>query len=248
MRLSTWRATGCGLLGLFITVAVDAGETEPGRSADTKVATFSIVAVDPERGVCGAAVASKYPAVGRVVPYVRANVGAFCTQHYHVPSWGEPALDALQSGDSVEKVFVGLLKGDDRPGQRQLALIDMQGNAAVHNPVNAPKSSDYWGAMIGRNYACQGNTLTGPRVITDMAAAFETTKGTLADRLMAALVAADAAGGDHRGRQAAGIRLAKRGVENLWFELYVDDDPDAVSELARRYKRVQHEAVGNTSD
>src|SRR5436190_22023281 len=107
-------------------------------------ATFSIVAVDPETGVCGAAVASKYPAVGKVVPYVRADVGAFCTQHYHVPKWGEPALDKLQQGMRPEAVIADLLKDDPDAELRQLAIIDMQGRAAVHNPTNAPAGSRYW--------------------------------------------------------------------------------------------------------
>ena len=186
--------------------------------------------------------ASKYPAVGRVVPYVRADVGAFCTQHYHVPGWGEPALTLLERGHSVEQVVAMLLKEDTRPGQRQLALIDMKGRAVVHNPSDAPPNSHYWGSMLGKYYACQGNTLAGRQVITAMAAAFEETKGSLADRLMAALVAADEAGGDHRGRLAAGIRLAKTGHDGLWFGLYVDDHRDAVAELARRYGDIEHEA------
>src|SRR5689334_3410372 len=83
-------------------------------------ATFSIVAVDPENHICGAAVASKYPAVGKVVPYVRADVGAFCTQHHHVPKWGEPALDLLQAGKRPEAVIAELLKDDKTPELRQL--------------------------------------------------------------------------------------------------------------------------------
>ncbi|MCH6569468.1 MAG: twin-arginine translocase subunit TatC, partial [Acidobacteria bacterium] len=83
-----------------------------------KSATFSIVAVDPESGVCGAAVASKYPAVGKVVPYVRAGVGAFCTQHWHVPKWGDRALDLLEAGKRPEAVFLELLQDDDHAEQR----------------------------------------------------------------------------------------------------------------------------------
>ena len=128
-------------------------------------ATFSIVAVDPDNHVCGAAVASKYPAVGKVVPYVRADVGAFCTQHHHVPKWGEPALDLLQAGKRPEAVIAELLKDDKTPELRQLAIIDMQGQAAVHNPTAAPEGSRYWGAMTGRFYCCQGNTLTGREVV-----------------------------------------------------------------------------------
>ena len=207
-------------------------------------ATFSIIAVDPASGVCGAAVASKYPAVGRVVPYLRADVGAFCTQHYHVPKWGEPALDMLQQGQSPEAVIRELLHDDKDAEQRQLAIIDMQGRTAVHNPTNAGIDSRYWGAMTGRFYCCQGNTLTGRNVVVAMAAAYEDTEGSLADRLMAALVAADCAGGDHRGRLAAGIRVAKNAVEGDWLGLYVDQSDDAVVDLALKYAELEHEAKG----
>ena len=207
-------------------------------------ATFSIVAVDPENGICGAAVASKYPAVGRVVPYVRADVGAFCTQHYHVPKWGEPALDMLQQGQTPTVVIHELLKNDKDAELRQLAIIDMQGRTAVHNPTNAGVDSRYWGAMTGRYYSCQGNTLTGRSVVVEMAAAYEDTAGSVADRLMAALIAADCAGGDHRGRLAAGIRVAKKGVEGDWLSLHVDESDDAVLELAKKYAELEHEAKG----
>jgi uncharacterized Ntn-hydrolase superfamily protein len=217
----------------------------PGKGERREItATFSIVAVDPDNKICGAAVASKYPAVGKVVPYVRADVGAFCTQHYHVPKWGEPALDLLQAGKRPEAVIYELLKDDDRPDLRQLAVIDMQGRAAVHNPSAAPEASLYWGAMTGRFYSCQGNTLTGREVVVAMGTAYEETKGSVADRLMAALIAADCAGGDHRGRLAAGIRVAKSGVEGDWFSLHVDESDDAVVELARKYAEAEHEAKG----
>ena len=209
-----------------------------------KVATFSIVAVDPETGVCGAAVASKYPAVGHVVPYVRAGAGAFCTQHYHVLKWGERALDLLAEGHSPQASLEMLLKEDSNPSNRQLAIISTTGRVAVHNPFDAPQSSRYWGAMTGRFYSCQGNTLTGPEVITAMAKAYEGTKGSLADRLMSALIAGDCAGGDHRGRLAAGIRVAKPTVKGYWLQLYVDRSDDAVMDLAKKYAQLQHEAKG----
>ncbi len=206
--------------------------------------TFSIVAVDPETGVCGAAVASRYPAVGKVVPYVRAGVGAFCTQHWHNPKWGEHALDLLASGKGSEEVLGELLKNDERRDKRQLAIIDMHGRAANRNPSNADPSGIYWGAMSGRFYACQGNTLTGREVVVAMAKAYEETKGSLTDRLMAALVEADCVGGDHRGRLAAGIRIAKQGVDGYWFELYVDKSDDAVIELLKKYVALKHAAKG----
>ncbi len=206
--------------------------------------TFSIVAADPETGVCGAAVASKYPAVGKVVAHARAGVGAFCTQHYHHPEFGKKALDLLEAGKSPEEVLGELLRGDNRPGKRQLGIVDIKGRAANRNPSDADASGDWWGAMAGRNHACQGNTLTGPEVVTSMSKAFETTKGSLADRLMAALIAGDCAGGDHRGRLAAGIRVAKPEVEGYWLELHVDKSDDAVIELAQKYAELKHEAKG----
>jgi len=207
-------------------------------------ATFSIAAVDPETGICGAAVASKYPAVGRVVPYVRTGVGAFCTQHWHDPRWGERALDLLEEGKPPEAVLTELLDGDKNREQRQLAIIDIHGRAANRNPSGASPRSLYWGAMTGRFYACQGNTLTGREVVTAMAEAYEETVGSVADRLMAALIAADCAGGDHRGRLAAGIRIAKPGVDGYWLELYVDESDDAVLDLARKYAELEHKAKG----
>ena len=230
--------------------SVDSAELEqrPGRKCVAQrqiTATFSIVAVDPKTGVCGAAVASKYPAVGKVVPYVRAGVGAFCTQHWHNPAWGEKALDLLQQGKLPEEVLAELLRDDPRSGKRQLAIIDMQGRAVNRNPGDADPSGVYWGAASGRYYACQGNTLTGREVIAAMARAYEDTRGSLADRLMAALLAADCAGGDHRGRLAAGMRVAKKGVEGYWLELRVDKSDDAVIELARKYAELKHEAKGD---
>ena len=151
----------------------------PVAADGVKVSTFSIVAVDPQTGECGAAVASKYPAVGKVVPYVQADVGAFCTQHYHVPAWGPMALEQLAMGKPVEVIIAELLRQDRHPGQRQLSIIDMQGNTAVHHPTDAVKGSQYWGAMTGRFYACQGNTLAGSEVITQMAKAYERAEGSL---------------------------------------------------------------------
>lgn len=208
-------------------------------------ATFSIVAVDPDTGACGAAVASKYPDVGKVVPYVRSGVGAFCTQHWHHPAWGTRALDLLEAGHNSETVLGMLLKDDARRDKRQLAIIDMQGRAANRNPSDADPSGVYWGAMSGRFYACQGNTLAGRNVIVAMAKAYEETKGSLTDRLIAALVAADGAGGDHRGRLAAGIVVAKKGVKGHWFELYTDKSDDAVNDLLEKYVMLEHTAKGD---
>ncbi len=239
-------ADGCGTGKSMSKSIPGGGPPDTANSAKPDItATFSIVAVDPDNQVCGAAVASKYPAVGKVVPYVRADVGAFCTQHHHVPEWGEPALDMLQQGKRPEAVIFELLKDDKAADVRQLAIIDMQGRTAVHNPTNADIGSRYWGAITGRFYSCQGNTLTGREVIVAMATAYEETEGSLADRLIAALISADCAGGDHRGRLAAGIRVAKKGIEGDWLSLHVDKSDDAVLELAQKYAELEHEAKGS---
>lgn len=238
------RAIGWTLAAAITIFAGTRAEALAEEPPGSVTATFSIVAVDPETGICGAAVASKYPAVGKVVPYVRAGVGGFCTQHHHVPAWGEVALDLLEQGNSPEAVLTELLESDKQPELRQLAIVDMKGRTAVHNPTAAPERSRYWAAMTGRYYCCQGNTLTGREVIVAMAEAYEETTGSLADRLMAALLAGDQAGGDHRGRLAAGIRVAKRDVDGYLLELYVDESDDAVADLVNKYGQLQHDAKG----
>ena len=120
----------------------------------------------------------------------------------------------------------------------------MKGRSAQRHPVNTTPSGSYWGGMSGRFYVCQGNTLTGREVITAMAKAYEETKGSLADRLMAALVAGDCAGGDHRGRLAAGIRVCKKDGDGYWLDLHVDKSDDAVIELHKQYVESGHEARG----
>lgn len=241
-----WRGAVLAAAAASVLLAAAGGATTAMSEEPRISATFSIVAVDPETGVVGAAVASKYPAVGKVVPYVRAGVGGICTQHHHVPKWGEPSLDALAGGTPPDRVLADLLKDDPDRELRQLAIIDMQGRAAVHNPTTAPEQSRYWAAMTGRFYCAQGNTLKGRAVVTEMARAYEDTTGSLTDRLIAALVAGEDAGGDHRGKLAAGIRVAKKGVDGYWLELYVDKSDDAVHELAKNYGTLIHPAKGKS--
>jgi uncharacterized Ntn-hydrolase superfamily protein len=235
-------------LGLVLVgfVLCGRGAKRPPLAPEYGVAgTFSIVAVDPQTGVAGAAVASKYPAVGKAVAFARGGVGAFCTQHWVHPPWGDKALDLLGQGKLPEEVLADLVRDDARKGKRQLAIIDMKGQSAQRNPFDADRSGWWWGGLNGRNYACQGNTLNGPEVVIAMSRAYENTKGSLADRLMAALVAGDCAGGDHRGRLAAGIRVAKPGVNGYWLELHTDKDPDAVISLLKSYVELKHDAKGD---
>jgi uncharacterized Ntn-hydrolase superfamily protein len=204
--------------------------------------TFSIVAIDPKTGEAGVAVASKFPAVGSVVPFVQAGVGAFATQCNHNPKWGPMALGLMHRGVPPALVIAALVKDDDEAGTRQLAAIDMMGRVANHNPYAEGGGALWWGSQAGRFYSCQGNTLAGIPVIQDMAKAFETTKGSLADRLMATLVAGDRAGGDHRGRLAAALLIANPAHPKTPFDLRIDNDPDAVNALERLYAARQSNA------
>ena len=212
---------------------------------DTLTATFSIAAVDPETGTCGAAVASKANDACKYVAHARAGVGVFCTQHYSVKPWGAKALDLLADKKIPEEVLAELLKNDNAPGGRQLAVIDMKGRSAQRHPVDTSPSGSYWGGMSGRFYVCQGNTLTSRAVITSMAKAYEETKGSLADRLMAALVAGDCAGGDHRGRLSAGIRVCKPNVAGYWLDMHVEKSDDAIIALHKQYIASDHESRGD---
>ena len=203
--------------------------------------TFSIVAADPDTGSCGAAVASMFPAVSKVVPFVRPGVGAFCTQHYHRPDWGERALDLLAQGMLPESVLGELLREDDEEVKRQLGIIDIQGRSANRHPTGAAPNGVWWGGTSGRFYACQGNMLVGRQVVTAMSAAFEETSSPeLGDRLIAALRAGDEVGGDHRGRLAAGLRLAQSTDApdpHAVLSLDVDGSDAAVDELTTLFAR-----------
>lgn len=235
------RVAYCLLHSILLLPLVSATPSEP---EPVVIATFSIAAVDPETGQCGAAVASKFPGVGKVVAHARPGVGAYCTQHYDLRKTATQALDLLANKKLPEEVLAEILRADKIPGMRQLAIIDMQGRTAQHHPVTAPKSSHYWGGMSGKFYVCQGNTLTGREVIVAMGKAFEETKGSLADRLMSALIAGDCAGGDHRGRLAAGIRVCKKDGDGYWLDLHDDKSDDAVVELHKKYVESDHEARG----
>ena len=229
-------------LALMLSAPVMIGNgTQP---KDEIIATFSIAAIDPDSGMCGVAVASMAPTACRIVGHARPGVGAFCTQHFGMKTWGAKALDMLADKKLPEEVLAELLKTDKGAGGRQLAIIDMQGRSAERHPVGAPASSRYWGGMSGRFYVCQGNTLNGRDVIVSMAKAYEETKGSFADRLMAALLAGDCAGGDHRGRLSAGIRVCKKDDDGYWLDMHVENNKDAVVVLYKQYVESDHAARG----
>jgi len=201
------------------------------------MATFSIVAYDPRTGEFGVAVASKYFAVGAVVPWAEADVGVIATQANVNVGYGPLALELLKKGLTAQQVVDKLLDEDTFPNKesRQIAVIDKKGNVAVYTGNRAP---DWHGDRKGSNYSVQGNRLAGPQVLEAMSRAFENTKNELAEKLYAALKAGDDAGGDRLGRQSATLVVVrKRGGRNINNDRYVflnvDDHPDPLKDLRR---------------
>jgi uncharacterized Ntn-hydrolase superfamily protein len=196
--------------------------------------TFSMVAYDPDEQAWGVAVASKFLAVGSVVPWARAGAGAVATQAYGKMSFGPDGLAMMATGMSAEETLQRLLEADPGQAQRQVGVVDSDGRAAAHTGV---KCNAWAGHRLGVGFCCQGNILTGADVLEAMAAAFMSAEGELADRLMTALLAGDQAGGDRRGRQSAALLVVRPdggygGDNDRYLDLRVDDDPDPVNRLS----------------
>jgi uncharacterized Ntn-hydrolase superfamily protein len=199
------------------------------------VCTFSIVAYDPEREEWGVGVASKFLAVGAVVPWAKAGVGAIATQSYANTTYGPKGLELLGQGKSAEEVIKRLTDEDKDRDVRQVGIVDAKGNAAT---FTGKKCIDWAGGKTGKYYTCQGNILAGEAVVADMAKAFESAKGPLAWRIIAALEAAEKAGGDKRGKQSAAILVVRdksgySGYNDRMIDFRVDDHTQPVQELAR---------------
>jgi uncharacterized Ntn-hydrolase superfamily protein len=196
--------------------------------------TFSIAAYDPASKAWGVAVASKFPAVGAVVPWVRAGSGAVATQSYANTSFGPHGLDLMASGMSASDTLDRLLADDEDAAQRQVGLVDASGAAATYTGEGC---HDWAGGRTGDHYCVQGNILVGEQVVQAMATAFEWAEGDLPLRLLAALLAGDRTGGDRRGRQSAAVYVARAdagygGLNDRWIDYRVDDHPDPVPRLA----------------
>ena len=212
---------------------------EPAASTETRqtVSTFSIVAIDPQNGDLGVAVASRYFSVGSVVPWAMAGVGAVATQANVNVGYGQQAIDLLRQGLSAQEVLKRLLDEDKLEGKdgRQVAIVDAKGNVAAFTGPNAPK---WAGDRQGKTWSAQGNILVGSQVPEAMGKAFESTQSELAEKLYAALKAGDAAGGDSRGRQSASMLVVRKGggrnINNdRYIYINVDDNPDPFTELRR---------------
>ena len=213
------------------------------------VSTFSLVARDPENGDLGVATASKFLAVGAVVPYAIADVGAVATQSYANTSFGPRVVQALQAGVPLELIDQALQETDDQIGLRQYGLVDAAGRALS---FTGAECHPWAGGASGAGWAAQGNLLTGPEVIEALSQTFEASRGPLAERLLAALLAADQAGGDARGRQSAALLVVRAdggygGLNDRYVDLRVDDDPDPVPRL-RQLLALQRLYFGKPSD
>jgi uncharacterized Ntn-hydrolase superfamily protein len=210
--------------------------------------TFSIVAHDPAAGDWGVAVASKFPAVGAVVPHVRAGVGAVATQAWANVAYGPEGLRLLAEGRPADQVVAALVEEDDGRDQRQVGVVDGAGRPAS---FTGPRCMPWAGGVTGEGFACQGNILVGPEVVESMAEAFTGTGGELVDRLLAALVAGDAAGGDRRGRQSAAVYVAREGGgyggrSDRYVDLRVDEHREPVRELLRAFEVFDREFLARS--
>jgi uncharacterized Ntn-hydrolase superfamily protein len=200
--------------------------------------TFSIVGFDPTTGDLGVAVASKFLAVGAVVPWARAGLGAVATQAYANTSYGPRGLELLQAGldapRTVERLLADDEGGDELP-KRQVGIVDAHGGAAS---FSGPECHPWAGGRSGAGFAAQGNILVGADTVEAMVESFEGSSGELAERLLEALAAGQAAGGDSRGQQSAALLVVRQGAgyggrNDRYVDVRVDDHRQPIDELRR---------------
>lgn len=199
-----------------------------------KPSTYSIVAFDPGIPAWGVAVASKFPAVGAVVPWARAEAGAVATQSYANTSFGPNGLDLMASGLDADQALARLLQDDPERESRQVGIVDANGKAAT---FTGSSCFDWAGGLTGPGFAVQGNILAGSQVVNAIADTYKITHGLFPRRLLSALLAGDRAGGDRRGRQSAAVLVVKLhggygGFNDRWIDYRVDDHPDPVVRLS----------------
>ena len=214
------------------------------------VHTFSIVARDPETGEIGVAVQSHYFSVGSVVPWAEAGVGAVATQSFVEVSYGPLGLELMKAGKTAPQALQSLLAGDEARDVRQVAMIDAQGHVAAHTGKKCIADA---GQITGTNYSVQANLMANPRVWPAMSQAFESAKGPLAERMLAALDAAQQAGGDIRGEQSAAMLIVSGTRTGVWWkdrllDLRVEDNPHPLKELRRLlqiHEAYRHEDKGD---
>lgn len=202
-----------------------------------RIATFSIVAYDQRKQEWGVGVQSKFLAVGSVVPWARAGAGAVATQSYANYLYGPQGLDLMEAGQSAEETLAALTRDDEAREQRQVGVVDAKGGAAA---FTGKECYDWAGHVVGEGFCCQGNILL-PGTVEAMAKRFEEVRGgegELADWLVAALEAGQAAGGDSRGRQSAAVLVVRAGGgyggnNDHYLDLRVDDHPEPIQQLGK---------------
>jgi uncharacterized Ntn-hydrolase superfamily protein len=207
------------------------------------IATYSIAACDLDSGQWGVATQSKFLAVGSVVPWAEPRVGAIATQAYANPRYGTEGLSLLREGLSAEEVVGRLTAADEGRGQRQLGVVDREGRSAS---FTGAECLEWAGGRTGPCYAAQGNILVSAATVDEIAETFESSKGTLAERLLDCLDAAQAAGGDRRGQQSAALLVVEQDggyakLSDTIVELRVEDHELPLEELRRLYRL--HEAL-----
>ncbi|HUQ23559.1 MAG TPA: DUF1028 domain-containing protein [Gaiellaceae bacterium] len=199
------------------------------------ISTFSIAACDLDKGEWGVAVQSRFLAVGSVVPWAEAEVGVVATQSYANPRYGPDGLALLRQGLSADEVAKRLTEADEGREQRQLGVVDAAGSASTFTGSGC---HEWAGGRTGTGYAAQGNLLVSGETVDALAETFEATDGSLAERLLASLTAAQAAGGDRRGQQSASLLVVRRdggyaGLSDVVVDLRVDDHEAPIEELHR---------------
>jgi uncharacterized Ntn-hydrolase superfamily protein len=250
-RLIARRRHGLAAVLVCVGLVLSAPASAQQRAADgvtvndeglPQYSTFSLCAIDPGTGQSGASVTTRVPFVGRAVPHVRAGIGAVCTQASTVVEYGPRGLDLLAKGVEPQAVLAQLLADDQARESRQVGVIDMKGRAAAHT---GKQNGNWAGSRQGRNYTVQANIMVGPEVVEAVATQFESTEGSgmpLAERMILAMEAGQAKGGDRRwgSLQSAAIKIADpndpgRGGDYITLAIEVGEHPEPVAELKRIY-------------
>ena len=247
MRRAGWRGIAAAAAVAGVLVSSPGGAATRIARGGPVFATFSMVAFDPATGDLGVAVTSKFPAVGNGVPWARAGVGAVATQAAANLSFGEEGLALMARGLTAQETLKKVLERDPGREERQVGMVSARGDAATFTGRNC---FAWAGGKIGKHYAAQGNILVGAETVDAMSRAFEASKGELPDRLVAALEAGQAAGGDRRGKESAALLVVRKGAGyggkgDRWVDLRVDDHSEPVKEL-RRLLTVHHLYFGRT--
>ncbi len=211
--------------------------------------TFSLVACDRDKGQWGVVVASKFLAVGAIVPWAQAGAGAVATQAFANLPYGPDGLKLLASGATAQETIDRLTGADPDFQERQIGVVDAAGGSATFTGTGC---FEWAGGRAGDGYAAQGNLLAGAAVVAALADTFDSTEGPLVERMLAALQAGDQAGGDRRGRQSAAIVIREAGggyggTNDRLIDLRIDDHPDPVTELQRLYA-LQNLLFGRTPE